>query len=147
MSNLIKLLADSAAALDKAGMFKEADTVDDMLRSLAATLPTRRLNARQLLESLNALYAPLRPGDAGASVALKSVKDILAALEQARVQAFQEKRSGEPFRATAKDALNRILAITNSDNQAANAMFQPVVKPTVDLLQNLLRLPDNLIWS
>jgi hypothetical protein len=57
MSNLLSLLAKSAAALDEAGFFKEADMVDDMLRSIANTKAysihmtfTRGVNAPVLLK-------------------------------------------------------------------------------------------------
>jgi len=53
MNGLVKVLADSASAFDRAGMFKEADVVDDMLFSLAAETPAAALatplTARQLL--------------------------------------------------------------------------------------------------
>jgi hypothetical protein len=147
MSNLIRLLAESAAALDRAGMFKEADLVDDMLRSLAADAAAAPKTARALLADMTRLVDTLKAADVGASVAIKAVKDLLAQLDAAVVASFQTKKGDSRVRIMAKDALNRFLAIANSNNDAANEMFRPIVKPMVDALQMMLRLPDNLIWS
>ena len=149
MNGLVKVLADSASAFDRAGMFKEADVVDDMLFSLAAETPAAALatplTARQLLSKANQLLAPLTPPDVGSSVALKTVKDYLGRLDATVTAVFQTKRSGEPVRAMAKDVLKSFLNISNSQNRASNDMFQPVVKPMVDVLQAIIRLPDQQI--
>lgn len=147
MSDFVRALAAGADALDRAGMFKEADVIDDMIRSVAAPLPAAPKTARVLLGEMNQMLGGLTASDTGASVALKAAKDLLTMLDGQITAAFQSKKSGEPVRVAAKDALNRFLAIANSENQAANQMFQPVVKPMVDCLQAMLRLPDQLIWS
>lgn len=151
MNSLVKLLAESAAALDNAGLFKEADAVDDMLLSLGAMPPVGTSaalpNARVLIANMKSLLGQLKPSDSGSSVAVKAAATLVDQLDAAVVAAFKNKRGGDTVRLTAQDALNRFLAISNSQNQAANDMFQPVVKPMVDALQSMIRLPDELIWG
>lgn len=163
MNSLVKLLAESAHALDKAGLFKEADVVDDMIKSVAAMPPetyvppsllsmtpadrdelgyTLPPNARRLLANMNSLLGQLKPADAGSSVAVKAAKAIIDQLDSAR-----SSRRGDTVRVTAQDALKRFLAISNGQNQATNDMFQPIVKPMVDALQAMIRMPDALIWD
>jgi hypothetical protein len=93
------------------------------------------------------LLAPLNSSDAGARVALKAAKDMLGQLDLAVSEAYRERKSGDQVRLLAKDALNRFLAVANGQNRVSNEMFQPAVKPMVDIFQALIRMPDNLIFG
>jgi len=145
MKNIMELLAQGATALDGAGLFKYADAVDDILRRLAAETPTDQPKARALLSQMNNLVNQLEPTETGSSISLKAVKDMLSEIEVTIAKAATEKMGGSAVRAAAKDVLKRFLAASNSDNEYANEMYSPIIKPMVDALQAMLRLPDNLI--
>lgn len=146
MKDLLATLAESAHNLDRNGLFKEADLLDNIIRKLAEA-PLPAVTARVLVDRAKQLLLPLNASDVGASVALKRAKEMLGQLDAAVSAVFQEKKSGEPVRALAKEVLKGFLALSNSQNRVANEMFQPAVKPMVDILQALIRMPDHLVFG